>query len=80
MSRDPPRRLELEAGIELPGQVSLEYLIEPRQGGVEVTQRCRFEPEGLRGRLYWRALQPAHVAVFKAMLALALRRAERRTK
>lgn len=69
-------RLRFATTIALPGQVTLDYTLTPEGAVTRVTQTLRWLPAGLRGRLYWRLVQPAHRLVFRAMLAGVIRRAE----
>jgi uncharacterized protein YbjT (DUF2867 family) len=66
---DSPRLLRLRAEMRMPGQGWLEWSIRPGvNGGAELTQRARYHPHGLLGRLYWWAVVPFHAAVFSRML------------
>ena len=77
---DPPRTLAYRAPLPGLGEAELSYSFEPHSEGTRVTQRCVFRPDGLRGRLYWHAVRPAHGLVFGAMLRGAVRLAEARAR
>ena len=68
------RLLLLRAEMRLPGKGWLQFEAVPR-GEAASTLRLTayFEPHGLFGSLYWYALYPAHVWIFRG-LALAIRR------
>ncbi|MFH0710170.1 MAG: SDR family oxidoreductase [Pseudomonadota bacterium] len=57
------QRLLLFAQMKLPGKAWLEFLI--KDGNLY--QSAYFYPQGLAGRLYWYALIPIHLFVFKGM-------------
>ena len=65
---DRPHRLRLRAEMRMPGQGWLEWTITETEVGTELTQRARYHPHGLLGRLYWWAVMPAHAFVFAHML------------
>jgi uncharacterized protein YbjT (DUF2867 family) len=65
---EPNRLLRLRAQMRLPGRAWLEFEATPERGGTRIRQTARFEPAGLRGRLYWYALLPVHAAIFRRML------------
>jgi hypothetical protein len=74
---EPGRRLRLQAEMKLPGRAWLEFEVEPRAGGgSRIHQSAIFDPLGLSGRLYWYALDPAHVLIFAGMLRRIAARAE----
>lgn len=64
------RRLVLRAEMRLPGDATLEFLIEPSAapGGSRLVQTARFRPRGLLGLAYWYAVLPLHAVVFQRML------------
>lgn len=65
---EPPRLIRLRAEMRLPGEAWLEWHIDSTDGGrTRVRQRALFHPRGLVGRLYWYALIPFHVLIFKRM-------------
>ena len=62
-------RLQLLAEMKLPGEAIFELqIIETGENRCELRQISRFLPRGLGGILYWYALQPLHVVLFKGML------------
>ena len=76
--------LVLRAEMRMPGHGWLEWQVEPVAGddgsvATRLTQRARFVPSGLWGRLYWLALVPFHALVFARMLGELRRRAEAAT-
>jgi uncharacterized protein YbjT (DUF2867 family) len=62
-------RLLLRAEMKVPGKAWLQFLFQPSSTG---TTRLRmiasFEPLGLLGELYWWALYPLHMIIFKGMM------------
>jgi uncharacterized protein YbjT (DUF2867 family) len=81
------RRLTLQFGMRSPGSGVLEIDIAPvadpvAAGLPAAAPRCRvtvtayWHPQGVWGLLYWYALVPAHLFIFKGMTARMARRAE----
>jgi uncharacterized protein YbjT (DUF2867 family) len=70
------RRLVLRAEMKLPGRAWLEFLLSPQPSGRTLV-RCSawFEPRGLLGELYWWALYPIHVLIFRGMVQALCRKA-----
>jgi uncharacterized protein YbjT (DUF2867 family) len=65
---DRPRLLRLRAEMRLPGRAWLELSADPGpDGGSTYRQRAVFEPRGLAGELYWKAITPFHNVVFGGM-------------
>lgn len=64
---DSGRRLQLHAEMKLPGEAWLEFEAEPEDDGTELRQTAYFRPRGLLGRLYWIAMFPFHVFIFRKM-------------
>jgi hypothetical protein len=65
------RRLELRAEMKLPGEASLEFVIESHAGESSkclIAQTARFKPRGILGLAYWYALLPVHNIVFDGMI------------
>jgi uncharacterized protein YbjT (DUF2867 family) len=61
--------LRLRAEMRLPGRAWLELEVRPGGGaGAVYRQRALFEPRGLAGHLYWKAVSPFHAAVFGGMV------------
>lgn len=76
---EPGRRLALRAEMRLPGEASLEFIVEPmpgRTGCSRLVQTARFLPRGLLGLAYWYLVLPLHGFVFGRMLAGIRRAAE----
>ncbi|MFC1852793.1 SDR family oxidoreductase [candidate division CSSED10-310 bacterium] len=61
------KRLLLLAEMKLPGEAWLEFTVTPLAKGGILRQTATFRPRGLIGRLYWYALVPIHVLIFKGM-------------
>lgn len=75
------RRIELRAEMRLPGEATLEFVVEPREGdpsSCRLTQVARFKPKGLLGIAYWWAVWPLHGIVFRGMIEGIRRAAEER--
>ena len=71
----PNRRLVLLAEMTFPGEALLEFhLVDTESGGVDFQMISRYLPRGLFGMLYWYALHPFHVWIFKGMLKAIARR------
>jgi len=73
------RSLRLYAEMTLPGDAWLAFEAEEVEEGSQLTQTALFVPRGLLGRLYWWAMFPFHVAIFKRMATRIVGAAERRT-
>jgi hypothetical protein len=69
-------RPALVFGMKAPGQGVLEFLITPIGRGTRITVTAFWEPDGVAGVLYWRAMQPAHLLLFRRLTAELCRRAE----
>jgi Protein of unknown function (DUF2867) len=61
------KRLLLYAEMKLPGEAWLEFKIVERHGEKYLSQVATFRPTGLWGRLYWAAMYPFHIFIFKGM-------------
>lgn len=59
-----PKRLALIFGMKAPGRGVLEFDIQPMDRGNRLSATAYWEPDGLPGTLYWRAMQPAHLFLF----------------
>jgi uncharacterized protein YbjT (DUF2867 family) len=70
----------LRAEMKVPGDAWLEWRTAPETdgSGTVVTQRARFVPRGIFGRIYWWALVPFHAAIFPAMLRRMMKSVEER--
>jgi hypothetical protein len=74
---DPGRRLTLLAEMRLPGAAALEFAVEPRQDGrTNIRVTAYFHPAGAPGLLYWHALTPAHLVIFRGLVQAIAARAE----
>jgi hypothetical protein len=73
-----PEFLQLHAEMLLPGDAWLEWTVTTGSGVTLLTQRARFTPRGVLGRLYWFGVAPFHQFVFPGLLKGVLRDAERR--
>ena len=71
------KRLRLYAEMILPGKAWLEFTLREVDGLVEITQEATFQPRGLGGQLYWRAIAPFHTLLFPTMLRNMCKSAER---
>ncbi|MFO7707477.1 MAG: DUF2867 domain-containing protein, partial [Desulfobacterales bacterium] len=70
LKREPPRRLLLLSEMKAPGDALLEIEVTPAgESSSELRLRSTFIPRGLAGLAYWHAFYPAHVHVFREMLA-----------
>ena len=77
---EPERRLTLHFGMKAPGSGILEFELEPRaEGGTRLTETAYWHPRGVWGLLYWYALVPFHLFIFRAMTRAMVRRAEDRS-
>lgn len=59
--------LVLFAEMKLPGEAWLEFRLDQDQDQTWLTQTATFRPRGVLGRLYWYALTPIHVFIFRGM-------------
>ncbi|MBF6351125.1 SDR family oxidoreductase [Nocardia flavorosea] len=76
---DRPRLLRLRAEMQVPGLAWLELGVELEPGGgSRYHQRAVFQPRGLAGHLYWKAITPFHDIVFGGMVRNIIGTAERR--
>jgi uncharacterized protein YndB with AHSA1/START domain len=77
LEAEPPKRLALIFGMKAPGRGVLAFDIHPaeRERGNRLSATAYWEPDGLSGVLYWRAMQPAHLVLFDRLTAEICRRA-----
>lgn len=61
------KRLLLYAEMKVPGEAWLEFRIVDYHGKSFLLQVATFRPSGLWGRLYWYAMFPFHLVLFKGM-------------
>ena len=64
----PGKRLLLFAEMKLPGEAWLEFKLTPSPAGWTLWQTATFRPRGVWGRMYWWAVSPFHLFVFKGMI------------
>ena len=77
LALEPERRLTLHFGMRAPGSGVLELDIDPEPDGRQrLTVTAYWHPQGVWGLLYWYALVPAHLFIFRGMTAEMMRRAE----
>lgn len=70
--------LRLYAEMRLPGDAWLSFQTDETDRGSRLTQTALFVPRGLLGRLYWWAMFPFHLVIFRRMARGIARTAERR--
>jgi uncharacterized protein YndB with AHSA1/START domain len=76
MAVEPDRRLTLAMEMKGPGQGVLEFLVtEEPGGGASVMATAYWQPRGFAGQLYWYALVPAHLFLFRGLTRSIIRRA-----
>ncbi|UKT65339.1 SDR family oxidoreductase [Pedobacter mucosus] len=61
------KRLLLYAEMKVPGEAWLELKLVEFHGGAFLSQIATFRPKGLWGRVYWYAMWPFHIVLFKGM-------------
>ena len=61
------KRLLLFAEMKVPGEAWLEFKIIDFHGRPFLSQIATFRPSGLWGRIYWYAMFPFHIVLFKGM-------------
>ncbi len=81
---EPARQLTLHFGMRAPGSGVLEFELDPETGPgpapaagprTRLTITAYWHPQGGWGLLYWYALVPAHLFIFRAMAQAMLHRA-----
>ncbi len=75
---EPGRSLRLYAEMLLPGDAWLSFEAEDLDSGSRLIQTAVFIPRGLLGRLYWWAMFPFHILIFRRMASRIVGTAERR--
>jgi hypothetical protein len=70
------RRLALLFGMKAPGTGVLEFLLHHDEPRTKLTVTAFWEPRGIPGWLYWKAMEPAHGFLFKRMTREICDRAE----
>nr|WP_202819667.1 DUF2867 domain-containing protein [Thaumasiovibrio occultus] len=79
ISAEPQHHLSLLFGMKAPGLGRLEFTIEDK-GEVRLLDiRAWWHPAGFSGLLYWFAMMPAHLFIFKGMVKAVCRLAENMT-
>jgi len=69
LTSDEGRRLLLLAEMRLPGEALLEFKLDSKWGNaVDLSMTAKFLPKGLTGILYWYAMYPFHIVLFKNIL------------
>jgi len=61
------KRLLLFAEMKVPGEAWLELKLIELHGKAFLSQIATFRPKGLWGRMYWYAMWPFHIVLFKGM-------------
>ena len=68
LALEPKRRLTLYFGLKAPGSGILEFELEALPGGgTRLTETAYWHPRGVAGLLYWYAMIPAHLFLFRVM-------------
>ncbi len=75
---EPGRSFRLYAEMRLPGEAWLSFEADDSDRGSTLTQTAVFVPRGLLGRLYWWAMFPFHVTIFRTMAKRVIDAAEER--
>ena len=73
---EPERRLTLFFGMKAPGAGVLEFEIEDRGESRRITVTAYWHPAGVWGLLYWYAMAPGHLFIFRVMTRSMVRLAE----
>jgi len=73
---DAPHRLALLFGMKAPGCGVLEFTIGRDADATVVSATAFWRPNGLSGILYWRAMEPAHLVLFRMMTREICRRSK----
>jgi len=69
IASDEGRRLLLLAEMRLPGEALLEFKLDSRwDNAVGLSMTAKFLPRGLTGILYWYAMYPFHILLFKNII------------
>lgn len=75
---EPGQRLTLLFGMKAPGSGVLEFEVNPEGNSrTRVTVTAYWHPAGIWGLLYWYALVPAHLFIFKGLTRAIADRAEK---
>ncbi|KJY70764.1 hypothetical protein TW78_14950 [Vibrio coralliilyticus] len=68
--------LSLLFGMKGPGLGRLEFSLEDLGSKRKLTVKAWWHPQGFRGLLYWFAMMPAHLFIFKGMVKAIVRKAK----
>jgi uncharacterized protein YbjT (DUF2867 family) len=69
IASDEGRRLLLLAEMRLPGEALLEFKLDSQwDNAVDLSMTAKFLPRGLTGILYWYAMYPFHILLFKNII------------
>ncbi len=82
LALEPERRVTLHFGMRAPGSGVLEFEVESESESApapgprsRLTITAYWHPQGVWGLLYWYALAPAHLFIFRRMTSAMMRRA-----
>lgn len=74
---EAPSTLLLRAEMKLPGAAWLQFDLAHQDDGRTLFRCCAwFQPRGLAGEIYWYALYPIHLAIFRGMVSRIRQRAQ----
>ena len=77
LAPEPKRRLTLHLGLKAPGSGVLEFELDALPGGgTRLIETAYWHPRGVWGLLYWYAMIPAHLFLFRVMTRSMVRLAE----
>lgn len=77
LALETEHRLTLHFGMKAPGSGVLEFVIDALpEGRSRLTVTAYWHPQGVWGLLYWYAMIPAHLVLFRRMTAALMRNAE----
>ncbi|MGO1298862.1 MAG: DUF2867 domain-containing protein [Vibrio sp.] len=72
---EPNQFLSLLFGLRAPGLGRLEFTIREDSGQRKLDIRAWWHPKGCRGLLYWFAMMPAHLFIFRGMVRVIEKKA-----
>lgn len=73
---EPGKCLILQAEMKMPGRAWLQFEVNALDEGTSIRQTAIFDPIGSLGMMYWYAIYPFHIIIFKGMLRGVQRVAE----
>ncbi|WP_394248602.1 DUF2867 domain-containing protein [Vibrio profundi] len=76
---EPTRFLSLLFGMKGPGLGRLEFTITDKGDVRELNVTAWWHPKGFSGLLYWFAMMPAHLFIFKGMVKAIVKEAKKQT-